>query len=208
MANDGVARFIEDQLRKIRREFYPRARWGEKRFYQDRPMLIQAITWPARWMNDRGVKALPSVYRGILSTVIETIKLHGNRAEVRRFSLYFFKSVQEHMNHHGEEYYYQAKVRPVSGILSDVTRNLGRVQSPDPTTSVLSQINQVIRSKGGRRRRDSDSQPYLLPASKSAKPRQPSEQKGHLLPPEVAHSGPRTSVCKPLADVLNSRDSA
>jgi hypothetical protein len=100
-----VARFVEEMLRWIRREFFPGL---DKRFFQERPMLIRAVTFPAHWMNKRGVQAPAPVYRRILGVVIQTIKSHGNQVKFRSFSLYLFKAVQQHMNHHGEQYYYEA----------------------------------------------------------------------------------------------------
>src|SRR5581483_250005 len=93
-----------------------------------------------------------SKYRQILLAVIATIKRHGRQVKFRRFSLYFFKAVQEHMNHHGEEYYYQAKVRPVGEILPGLTRDVRPGRVPDRATEILSQINRVVRSPGGRGR--------------------------------------------------------
>ena len=99
-------------------------------------------------MNDRGVRARASLYRSILGTVIATIKRHGNQVNFRQFSLYFFNCVQEHMDHHGEQYYYEAKVRPVSDIMPAVTRDVGQRQASDAA-------HEILRSPGGRRRRDS-----------------------------------------------------
>lgn len=149
--------FVEEMLHQIRRDFYPAPRWGEKRFYQDRQTLIEAITWPANWMKikDRCVNLAISDYRRILNTVTATIKRHGKQVKFRRFSLYFFKAVQEHMDHHGDQYYYAAKVRPVSAILPAVTRDAARRRAFDQTTDTLAQINRLVRSPGGRRRRDS-----------------------------------------------------
>jgi hypothetical protein len=157
-----VARFVEEMLRWIRREFFDRH--TDKRFFQERQKLIEAITWPARWMNDHGVKAPAAVYRQILGTVIGTIKRHGNRAKIQRFSVYFLHSVQEHMKHHGDQYYYTAKAaRPIGAILPAVTRHVRPGRATDSVTETLSQMNQVLRSPGGRRRRDSVDNQNLLP---------------------------------------------
>jgi hypothetical protein len=151
-----VARFVEEMLRQIRQEFYPAPTWGEKRFYQERRRLIEAITWPARWMNARGIEARPSIYRRILDTVIRTIRGKGNVRGIRCFSVYFLHSVQEHLKYHGDEYYYEAKAaQPIGDVLPAVTRNVGHVHATDRSTQTLSQLNQILRSKGGRRRRDS-----------------------------------------------------
>jgi hypothetical protein len=111
-----VQRFVEEMLSRIRREFFRYA--TNKQFFQERPLLIQAITGPAKYMNERGVKAPASLYRRILQTVIDTIRQKGNRSKIQRFSVYFLHCVQEHMKHHGDEYYYQAKAaRPIGSLL-------------------------------------------------------------------------------------------
>jgi hypothetical protein len=166
----AVTHFVEEMLRLIRREFF--VQHTDKRFFQERSMLIQAITFPAHWMNDRGVRLPASGYRRILGTVIGTIKRHGNRAKIQRFSVYFLHSVQEHMKHHGDEYYAAAKAaRPISAVLPAVTRQvrLGKVENQAErfyengvTTAALSKIYTLLRSRGGRRKRPI--QPDLLPA--------------------------------------------
>ncbi|SRR6266496_305001 len=156
-----VARFVEEMLRLIRREFFVQK--TDRRFFQERSMLIQAITWPAKWMNDRGARLPALGYRRILIKVIGTIKRHGNLAKIQRFSAYFLYAVQEHMTHHGDEYYYEAKAaRPISAVVQAVARRVRPGQAPDSTTETLAQINQVLRSKGGRRQRIPASQPDLL----------------------------------------------
>jgi hypothetical protein len=156
-----VEQFVEEMLRQIRREFLGK---NDKRFYQERSMLIEAITWPAIWMDKRGARMPASGYRRILRIVIGTIKRHGNQVKFRRFSLYLFKAVQEHMDHHGEEYYYQAKVRPIGAIVPAVARDVRPGRARDSVTETLSQMNKVLRSRGGRRRRDSIGQLDLLTA--------------------------------------------
>ena len=141
----------------IRREFF--AAHMPKRFFQERAMLIQAITFPAKWMKERGRSPDFRLYRRILGTVIYTIKRHGNMAKIERFSVYFLHCVQEHMRHHGDEYYEAAKAaRPIASILPDVTREVRPGRAPDRATEILSQMNRILRSPGGRRRRIQASQ--------------------------------------------------
>ena len=158
--------FIDDELRIIRREFYP----VEKKFYQDRRDLIAAITWPARWLNERGVKAPASMYRKILQTVIAGVKRHANRARIRHFGLYFLHTVQEHMRHHGDAYYYNAKAaRPIGSLLPAATSRISRTSAEaarvaqDRTTELLAEIGSIVRSPGGRHRRRDSVQADLLP---------------------------------------------
>jgi hypothetical protein len=152
--------FVREQLRVVRREFFRSA--TDKQFFQERSMLIQAITWPARYLNERGVKAPASAYRRILGIVIGTIRQKGNVSRIRRFSVYFLHAVQEHMKHHGDQYYYMAKAaRPIGAVLPSVTRHVRPGAGQDHTTEVLAQMNQVLLSKGGRRRRIQFLQPEL-----------------------------------------------
>jgi hypothetical protein len=170
------ARFIDEMLRAIRAEFF--AGHTDKRFFQERADLIDAVTWPARWMNERGVKAPASLYRRIIQTVIDTIRRKGNRAKIRRFSMYFLHCVQEHMKHHGDEYYYQAKAaRPIADVLQAAARrvhNSGFKTPPHPTwchcqrcdpTAQLAELNAIVKSPGGRRRRIQSDQQDLFARS-------------------------------------------
>ena len=101
------AELVDQMLGVIRREFY--ANRPEKKYWQDRRDLIRAITWPARHLNDLGARLPGSKHRAILETVINTVKRHGNRDRIERFSMYFLHCVQEHMRFHGAAYYTAAK---------------------------------------------------------------------------------------------------
>lgn len=162
-----AAQFVEEMLRRIRHEFF--ARLPEKQFYQERLMLIRAITWPDVWMDRRGVKAPISTCRRILGIVVGAIKQHGNQVKYRRFSLYLFKAVQEHMNHHGEQYYYEAKVRPAAAVVPDVMSLMSRsTRSPEvAAVQDLARISRLLKSPGGRRRRRDSGKGQLQLASLS-----------------------------------------
>lgn len=146
-----AAEFTAEQLAVIRREFF--AGYSDKRFWQERGLLVQAITFPASWLNERGVKMPAAKYRAILGTVISTIKRHGNRAKIERFSAYLLHSVQEHMRHHGEEYYYAAKdARSLGAVLPRVIGKAQPARDPAETfVPALAEAHRVLRSKGGRK---------------------------------------------------------
>jgi hypothetical protein len=154
---DPAELFVEDMLAWIRREFFRLA--SDKKFFQEREILVQAITWPARYINDRGAKLQATDYRRIIGTVIDAIRRHGKLSKIARFSAYFLYSVQQHMIHHGEEYYMAAKAaKPIGAILPRVAARLrSNGPPPDRSTETLAALNRLLRSKGGRRRRDSGS---------------------------------------------------
>ncbi len=153
-----------EMLALLRREFF--AGLSEKQFFQERNLLLQAITCPARWLNEHGARMPGSRYRAILMTVIGTIKRHGNRAKIERFSAYFLHSVQEHMKHHGDGYYYAAKeVRPISSMMPSAIRKLQpRGEPSGDLISRLAEVHRTLRNKGGRRAgKKAASQPNLFP---------------------------------------------
>src|SRR3954467_15682905 len=107
--------FLNEQLALVRRTFF--AKKTDRQFFQERDLLRQAIAFPAAHLKDRygltarsprGIKKLVGIYRQILRTVIDTIKQHGAVKKIERFSVYFLHAVQEHLKHHGEEYYQEA----------------------------------------------------------------------------------------------------
>ncbi len=152
-----------EMLALLRREFF--AGLSEKQFFQERNLLLQAITWPARWLNERGARMPGTRYRAILMTVIGTIKRHGKRAKIERFSAYFLHSVQEHMKHHGDEYYYAAKEVPrISAVMPRVIQKLQPIREPSgDLVSRLEEVHRTLRGKGGRRpEKNAAAQPDLF----------------------------------------------
>ncbi len=114
-------------------------------------MLLEAITYPARYLNQRGAQAVASRYQQILRTVIRAVKTKGNRAVVRRFSIYFFKCVQEHMAHHGDEYYEEAKTRPLGALVKPAIRKMRQAEAVE-TTDALASAHRVLALRSGRKR--------------------------------------------------------
>lgn len=136
-------------LRSIRNQFYQE---NEKLFFQERLLLLQAITWPARYLDDRGVKLNAKRYTEILTTVIRTINRHGNLRTVRSFARYLLHAVQEHMKHHGEEYYEQAKAvsRDIAAVMEGYSRK--PLPAQDNTTKTLADLHRLVAVKSGRKK--------------------------------------------------------
>jgi hypothetical protein len=152
--------FAAEMLAELRKEFF--ARTPDKQFHQEKHLLLQAIAFPARYLNDRGASALPSKYRAILHEVITTIKKKGNRGQIRRFSVYFLHCVQEHMKHHGDDYYDDAKAaRPVASLVNTAIRKL-RATEAFRTTDALSQAHRTLATRAGRKKAPAPKQPDLF----------------------------------------------
>jgi hypothetical protein len=89
-------------LRSLKNQFY---QGREKLYYQEKSLLLQAICWPAHYLDERAVRISADRYKKLLTDVIRTINAHGNLAQVRSIGRYLLHAVQTHMQHHGEDYY-------------------------------------------------------------------------------------------------------
>lgn len=104
------ARVVDDDaltelLRLVRRRFYPPA--GDPNhaiFFRDRRRLLYALSWPAVWLEHRGLTCAPTRYRRLVADRLEAIAAHG---DPRRYGAYFptylLKCLQDWFRHHGDE---------------------------------------------------------------------------------------------------------
>ena len=168
-------------LRSLKKQFYANA---EKQFFQEKRILMMAITYPAQYLNQRGV-GLPSArYQEILTTIIRTINAHGNLAKINSPGRYLLHAVQEHMRHHGEDYYEAGK--KTRNDIADVLLGLkkakaGAIQS-DSTVSTLAEAHRVLSAARGGRKKSA--------STATATP---------LQPDFFAPAKPTKKACKPAA---------
>ena len=153
MSTNLPEQLVERFLRSIKNQFY---KGHEKLFYQERNLLMQAICWPARYLNDRAVSFNAPRYTAILTEIIRTINAHGNIAAIRSPSRYLLHAVQEHMRHHGETYYEAAKA--TRNALEDILHGLqprvkgAAIQNVDSTVPALAEAHRIlIATKPGKR---------------------------------------------------------
>jgi len=135
---------VKDTLHRLRKQFYPD---DEKGFFQQRSMLVKAITTPAHWLDERGVKLPETRIRAILDEVIRGIMHYGATAEIKFFCRYFLFAVQEHMKHQGEKYYEEGK--SLRFITDTAVENLTKKQrarmadAQDATTARLADLHRL-----------------------------------------------------------------
>lgn len=160
--NDLVKLF----LRSIRNQFY---KGHEKLFFQERNLLLQAITYPASYLNQRGVGLNAARYQAILTQVIRTINAHGNLAAVRSPGRYLLHAVQEHMRHQGEEYYECGK--RTRDAIADALLGLkpraktGPIQPGDNPVPALAEAHALLAApKGGRPKKIKPAAPVAQPS--------------------------------------------
>ena len=137
-------KLIQLFLRSIKSQFY---RDRETLYFQERDLLMGAICHPARYLDELGVRISAKRYQEILTTVIRTINKHGNVAEMRSPGRYLGKAVEEHMRHHGEEYYEIGKRSrdAIADTLADILSGV-RVgdKAIDETVPVLAATHRAI----------------------------------------------------------------
>ena len=139
-------------LRSIRNQFY---QGHEKLFFQEKRMLLMAITYPASYLKERGVGLPATRYKALLTEVIRTINAHGNLKAVRSPGRYLLHAVQQHMLHQGDTYYEVGK--RTRNALEDVMRGLkprtkgAVIQEAVPIVPALAEAHAILAAaKGGR----------------------------------------------------------
>lgn len=145
---------VKNYLHRIRNQFYPD---DEKGFFQQRPLLVQAITHPAFYLDERGVRLPERRLCEILDTVIRDIQHFGATAMIENFCRYFLHAVQKHMKHQGDGYYDEGK--SLRFITDTALENLTKKQrgkltdAQDATTSRLADLNRLMRETSVKKKR-------------------------------------------------------
>jgi hypothetical protein len=145
---------VKDTLHRLRNQFFAD---DEKGFFQQRSMLVEAITTPARWLEERGVHLPEEKLRDILDRIILGIMRHGATGRIGYFCRYFLFTVQEHMKHQGEKYYEEGKsLRTITETTIDrlTKKQLARLgDAEDPTTTRLAALNRLVRETAIKKKR-------------------------------------------------------
>lgn len=79
-------------------------------FQRDRRRLLYALSWPASWLERRGLGCTPSRYRAIVVARLDAIRAKG---DPERYGAYFpnylLKCLQDSFEHHGDALYEELK---------------------------------------------------------------------------------------------------
>lgn len=104
-----------------------------RQWLQDERPLKEALTWPAVWLNERGVGMPSADYEAKLLEIIEGIARHGDLTRVKFFPAYLGDCIRKHFLHHGDEIYAARKhVRTAM----DLAFLKGRSATPQPADAV------------------------------------------------------------------------
>ena len=109
---------------------------------------------PANYLAMRGmsVEITAARYREIIMEVIQTVKGHGSMANARSPGRYFMKVMQTHLQHHGDEYYDEAKAirDSIANVTLGITKRC-KVVPVDSTITDMDALHRLVKSPGGRR---------------------------------------------------------
>ena len=73
-------------------------------------MLLYALTWPGKWLEQRGLPITAQRYEQLLAQRLKAIAQHGNPERYQRyFPRYLLKCLQDWFAHHGDELYEELK---------------------------------------------------------------------------------------------------
>jgi hypothetical protein len=101
-------RAIAGLLEWIRVRFY--APTDPAQFHRDRRGLIHALTWPAVWLERRGLFCSPHRYRSLAQDRLSAILAHGDPARYGAYlPTYLLKCLQDFFAHHGDDLYCELK---------------------------------------------------------------------------------------------------
>lgn len=119
-------------LGTIRRQFC--ADLTDKQWYSCQNFFKRVILYPAKYLNQRGVTLPPKRYQEIVQDILQDIKRHGQTETVKCWHGYLLHCIQQHFEHHGEDYYNEGKsLRAMTErALMGFTRAQEAAQAADP----------------------------------------------------------------------------
>jgi hypothetical protein len=95
-------------LAEVRLRFY--ATQPPARFHRDRRMLLYALSWPAVWLERRGLFCSSRRYRALIVERLDAIHAHGDPTRYGEyFPRYLLKCLQDFFDRHGDELYPELK---------------------------------------------------------------------------------------------------
>ena len=152
----------EKLLAQIQQNFYS-CKSSEKQFYADRRMLLYALTWPGKWLEQRGLPITAQHYEQLLTQRLKAIAQHGKLESYQRyFPGYLLKCLQDWFAHHGDELYEELKhVRNHLHSIEALLQRCTSEQAEDIVTP-MAQAHAILMSQRHRKHGKEDTQQLTL----------------------------------------------
>ena len=160
-ATDAPREMIERLLARIGALAYRAKRVD--RWMQDQRPLMEALTWPAVWLNNRGVGMPVAEYEAKLGEILDIIARHGDLEAVRFFPAYLGDCIRKHFAHHGDEIY-AARKHVRNAVDLGFLRGAPARPQPVDAVATLVQVHAVLAAgkRGAKIRKSDDSQGSLF----------------------------------------------
>jgi hypothetical protein len=102
------AEIAQDILSAVRHQFYPDS--TPKQWAQDSVFIRREfVLYFAAWLDKRGVTLKPLRFKQVLLERLNEIKAHGATDRIKYFPGYLKHVLQQHLWHHGDDYYQEGK---------------------------------------------------------------------------------------------------
>lgn len=153
---------VEGLLGAVQRRFY--ATPSPRNFHRDRRMLLYALTWPAVWLERRGLTCSAIRYQALLADRLAEIALHGDPARYGAyFPTYLLKCLQAWFQHHGDELYDELKhIRNALDLVLASARFAATVQRDAQHVELLASAHRLIRAEREKRQQSDGHQLSLF----------------------------------------------
>ena len=138
---DLVARLLSTVRGQFCGDMTPKE-WAQHSHFIRRNVIL----WPAWFMCNKHGFTLPAArYEAIMRDIFQTIIQRGNTRVVGFWPGYLMHCVQEHWNHHWEEYYGEAK--SARNLVASLIAGCKRVEHEDRTVEALAMAHKVLVTK-------------------------------------------------------------
>lgn len=121
-------------------------------FWSQHKELKHALTWPAKWFNDRGLFVSAERYQEIMFNVIQEAKRHGATGVINHWPLYLLKCVQSHFT--ANAHLYNDEGKRARDLVSRITAALpaphAPTETPDHFIRVTAEAHALVKSPGKR----------------------------------------------------------
>ena len=147
---DALAATLEELLGSIRLRFYLHR---PADYQRDRRRLLHAVTWPATWLDERGLTCVPPRYHTLIEERLQAIAAHGNpTAYGAYFPAYLLKCLQDFFDRYGDELYTELKhIRNALDQLLASARFAERVQRHARHLDLLVSTHRLIETRHANR---------------------------------------------------------
>ena len=150
-STDALAVTIDELLQAIRLRFYLHRPTD---YHRERQRLLHAVTWPATWLDQRGLTCAPQRYQTLIDERLQAIAAHGSPAAYgAHFPTYLLKCLQDWFDRYGEELYSELKhIRNALDQVLASARFAERVQRHARHLDLLVSTHRLIETRHAKRR--------------------------------------------------------